>query len=219
MATLLEKKKAIDVRWVYAFKYNLDGIIIQGKEKARLMAQEFSQQPEDYRLTYASVVKVTSIWIALAYAAMNDFEIFSFDVKTAFLNAPLSHELYCKQILGFSDEDPKKVNKLLQVIYGLKQSLREWYNLLREVLESIGLIRCEVNHMVFFGTFKSPPHHSIPKPADGTNLFIIVCVHVDDRLNVTNSKELYEWVLREMNKQFQVKDSSAMSIYLGIWID
>src|SRR5271156_6296689 len=92
-------RKAIGVRWVYAYKYHPDGTIIRGKEKARLVAQGFSQRPEDFDETYAPVAKITSIRIILAFAAANDLEIMASDVKTAFLHCRLRTELYCKQIL------------------------------------------------------------------------------------------------------------------------
>jgi len=44
---LPDGRKAIGVRWTYDYKYNPDGSIIVGKEKARLVAQGFSQRPED----------------------------------------------------------------------------------------------------------------------------------------------------------------------------
>ena len=60
-ASLPRGRKAIGVHWVYAFKYNPDGSIIRGKEKARLVAQNFSQCPEDFDETYAPVARMTSI--------------------------------------------------------------------------------------------------------------------------------------------------------------
>ena len=54
-------RKAIGVRWIYDYKYHPDGSIIRGKEKARLVAQGFSQHPEDYGQTYAPVVKLASV--------------------------------------------------------------------------------------------------------------------------------------------------------------
>jgi hypothetical protein len=42
-------------------KYNPDGTIIHGKEKAHLIAQGFSQQPENFDEMYAPVAKMTSI--------------------------------------------------------------------------------------------------------------------------------------------------------------
>jgi Reverse transcriptase (RNA-dependent DNA polymerase) len=85
--------KAIGCHWVYAYKYNPDGSIICGKEKACLVAQGFSQCPEDYGSTYAPVAKTTSIWIVLAHATHHDWEIFSFNVKTAFLHVTIHSHL------------------------------------------------------------------------------------------------------------------------------
>ena len=41
--TLPPGRKAVGVRWTYDYKYNPDGTVIRGKEKARLVAQGFSQ--------------------------------------------------------------------------------------------------------------------------------------------------------------------------------
>ena len=53
--TLPQGWKAISLRWCYVYKYHPDGSIIIGKEKAQLVTQGFSQQPEDYGSTYAPV--------------------------------------------------------------------------------------------------------------------------------------------------------------------
>ena len=121
--------KAIGVHWTFDYKYNPDGSIIVEKEKARLVAQGFSQRPEDFGETYAPVVKLTSIRIILAFANAHDYEIMSFDVKTAFLHARLPYSIYVKQILGYPKENPHTVLKLLIALYGLKQSAYEWYKI------------------------------------------------------------------------------------------
>ena len=211
--------KAIGTRWVYAYKLHPDGSIIRGKEKARLVAQGFSQRPEDFGETYAPVAKMTSIQVVLAFAAANDYEVLCYDVKSAFLHALLSHQVYLKQIGGFPESDPSVVYLALRAIYGLRQSSHEFYCLLRKVLEDIGLIRCEVDHALFFGRFTSPPHPSIPMPTSGEDLVIFMPVHVDDGLVATNSLPSYQWVLGEMNKVIEVNDLGATSLYLGIRID
>lgn len=99
--TLPKGRKAIGLRWVYTFKYNPDGSIIRGKEKGCVVAQGFSQRPEDFGETYAPVAKMTSICILLAFANDRDLEVFTFDCKTAFLHARCTHVLYCKQSLAF----------------------------------------------------------------------------------------------------------------------
>ena len=107
--TLPPGHKAVGIWWTYDYKYNPDGSIIWGKEKACLIAQGFSQQPEDFGTTYAPVVKLSSVWILLAYANHFDLEIMSFDVKTAFLHAHLLYDIFLKQIQGYPEPDVSTV--------------------------------------------------------------------------------------------------------------
>ena len=202
--TLPSDRKAIGLRWCYAYKFNPDGTIIVGKEKARLVAQGFSQRPEDYGNTYSPVAKITSIRLVLAYAAHYDLEIMSFDVKTAFLHAKLSTTIYCKQIPGFPEADPQTVLRLLVALYGLCQSSYEFYMLLLSLMVRLGLTRCEVDHAVFSGHWSSPPDASIPMPSDGSDLLLLIPVHVDDGLAVTNSIPLYTWFITELCKDIEV---------------
>jgi hypothetical protein len=119
--TLPPGHKAIGVRWTYNYKYNPDGSVIRGKEKARLVAQGFSQRPEDFGETYAPVVKPSSVRILLAYINHFGLEIMSFDVKTAFLHACLPYDIcygqYSKPVLVFGTERVKEYdNKDFQLM-------------------------------------------------------------------------------------------------------
>ena len=146
--TLPQGQKAIGLRWCYMYKYNPDGSIILGKEKAQLVTQGFSQQPEDYGSTYAPVAKMTSIWTILAYANHCDYELMSFDIKIAFLHTKLTLDIYCKQIPGFPEADPHMVLHLLVTLYSLRQSSYEFYMLLLKIMMCLGLIHCKVNHVL-----------------------------------------------------------------------
>jgi hypothetical protein len=216
--TLPSGRKAIGLRWCYVYKYNPDGSIILGKEKARLVAQGFSQRPEDYGSTYAPVAKMTSIRTILAYANHRDYELMSFDIKTAFLHAKLTLDIYCKQIPGFPEADPHTVLRLLVALYGLRQSSYEFYMLLLKIMTRLGLIRCEVDHAVFSGRWTSPPHPSIPMPSNGEPLTLLILVHVDDGLVATNSIPLYHWFIAELCKEIEAVDLGPASLYLGIRI-
>ena len=208
-------RRAIGVRWVYAYKYNPDGSIIKGKEKARVVAQGFSQRPEDFGETYAPVAKMTSIRIILAYAATHDLEVMASDVKTAFLHCHLRTELYCKQVPGYPLPDPKQVLRVLVALYGLRQSAYEFYTLLLRCFTSLGFHRCEVDHAVFLGTWTTPPHPSIPSLPLNAPLFAIIPVHVDDSLVVCNSLPLYSWIISELQKSIEIIDMGPASLYLG----
>ena len=152
---LPQGRKAIGLWWCYVYKYNPDGSIIIGKEKAQLVTQGFSQQPEDYGSTYSPVAKMTSIQTILTYANHHNYELMSFDIKTAFLHAKLTLDIYCKQIPGFPEADPHTVLRLLVALYGLCQSSYEFYMLLLKIMTCLGLIHCEVDHAVF----SSHGHH------------------------------------------------------------
>ena len=101
----------------------------------RLVAQGFTQiEGLDFGETYAPVARLESIRILLAYATHHDFKLYEMDVKSAFLNAPLSEFVYVEQPPGF--EDPKRPNhvyKLHKMLYGLKQAPRAWYDCLHSV--------------------------------------------------------------------------------------
>jgi len=171
----------------------------------------------DYRLgeIYAPVVKFTSARIILAYANYHDWEIMSFDVKTAFLHAKLDYLLYAKQIPGFPVADPQTVLCLLVAIYGLHQSAYEFYIFLLKLLLRLGLHRSELDHSVFIGRWTSSPHSSIPMPADGKPLFLIVPVHIDDGLAITNSTPLYNWFIAQLTPDLEVVDMGPVAMYLG----
>src|SRR6202522_875307 len=170
--TLPPGRKAVGVRWTYDYKYNPDGSIIRGKEKARLVAQGFSQRPEDFGETYAPVVKLTSVRILIAYANRFDLEIMSFDVKTTFLHVRLPYDIFVKQIPGFPEPDISTVLQLLVALYGLKQSSHEWYKLLSSTLAALGIHRCEADHAVFIGRWTTPPHPTIPSHPSGEPLLL-----------------------------------------------
>ena len=82
----------------------------------------------------------------------------------------------------------------------------------------LGLTCWKVDHAVFSGCWSSPPHPSVPMPSDGADLILIVPVHVEDSLSVTNSIPLYNWFITELCKDIEVGDMGPVSLYLGICI-
>ncbi len=114
-----------------------------------LSCRGFSQCPDDYGDMYAPVAKMVSIHIVLAYSAKEDLELFTFDIKAAFLNASLAQEVYIKQILGFPLSIPSKVLLLKKALYGLKQSSHKWFKVLSATMIALSLESCIVDPAVF----------------------------------------------------------------------
>jgi hypothetical protein len=96
------KQNVIRTKWVFRNKQDEHGIIT--RNKARLVAKGFTQiEGLDFGETYAPVARLESIRILLAYVAHHNFKLYQMDVKSAFLNGPLSELVYVKQHPGFED--------------------------------------------------------------------------------------------------------------------
>ncbi|GJZ87531.1 retrovirus-related pol polyprotein from transposon TNT 1-94 [Tanacetum coccineum] len=120
----IEPKKvkiAIGSKWVFENKKDKHRIIT--KNKARLVAQGYSQEERiDYDETFAPVVRMNAIMIFLVYATYMNFIVFQMDVKSAFLNGKIK-EVYIKHPPDFeSSEFPDYVCKLDKALYRLKQA-------------------------------------------------------------------------------------------------
>ena len=128
LTQLPKGRKAIGCKWVFAKKEGFPS-----KEdiryKARLVAKGYAQKEGiDYNEVFSPVVKHSSIRILLALVVQLNLELAQLDVKTAFLNGDLKEEIYMTQPEGYKvagNED--WVCKLSKLLYGLKQSPRQWY--------------------------------------------------------------------------------------------
>ena len=108
--------------------------------------------------------------------------------------------------------------KIVAALYGLRQSAYEFYMLFFPLLSGLGMVRCDVDHGVFFGEWVKSPDPSILMPSDGSPLILIVPIHVDDGLGITNSTQLYLWFLRMLGKNLHIIDLGACSKFLSILI-
>ncbi|GKE12381.1 retrovirus-related pol polyprotein from transposon TNT 1-94 [Tanacetum coccineum] len=105
-------KIAIGSKWV--FKNKKDEHRIVTKNKARLVAQGYSQEEGiDYDETFAPVVRMEDIGIFLSFATYMNFIVFQMDIKSAFLNEKLKEEVYVKQPLGFESRPSVEERTLL----------------------------------------------------------------------------------------------------------
>jgi hypothetical protein len=107
----------------------------------------------DFDETCASVARLESIRILLAYATYHGFKLYQIDVKSAFLNGSIKGEVYVEQPPGFEDSEyPTHVYKLSKALYGLKQAPRAWYECLRDVLITNGFKVGKVDPTLFTKT-------------------------------------------------------------------
>jgi len=88
--------KAIGSGWVFKVKHNADGSVEH--YKACLVAKEFSQHPGiDYNKVFAPTFHSAALRLILALAGIEDMELCSVDITSAFPNGDLEEVIYMRQ--------------------------------------------------------------------------------------------------------------------------
>lgn len=198
------KVKIVDTRFVFAIKTDINGYV--NRFKARLVAKGFSQtEGVDFDEVYAPVVAIHDIRLLLGLAVVRDMVVMTFDVKTAFLNAPLDHTIYIKMPKGSNDLDSKgrtKVYKLNKALYGLKQAPKQWFEEFMETIAKLG----------FTQTLMSP---NVCTRGFGSNQ-VIIAVYVDDTLVMGQNKDIVEDVIDQIRSVYETDEPSYINKFLGL---
>ena len=200
----LKSQTIIGTKWVFRNKMDENGIV--SRNKARLVAQGYNQQEGiDYDETFASVARLESIRILLAYACAHNFKLFQMDVKSAFLNGVINEEVYVAQPPGFIDfEKPNYVYKLKKALYGLKQAPKAWYDRLKTFLVDHKYTMGLVDNTLF--TNKKDSH------------IIVVQIYVDGIIFRSTCQELCVDFSKIMHDEFEMSMMGELNFFLGLQI-
>nr|GFB86698.1 ribonuclease H-like domain-containing protein [Tanacetum cinerariifolium] len=134
------------VRSVWLFKHKFHANRTLSRYKARLVANDSSQQQGiDVDETFSPVVKPATIRTVLSLAVSRKWPIHQLDVKNAFLNGNLSEIVYMHQPPGFTDpQHPNHVCLLQRSLYALKQAPRAWFQRFAGLFLSQKKYACEL---------------------------------------------------------------------------
>ena len=203
LTPLPQGRKVVGGRWVYALKNGLNN---QEQYKARYVAKGYSQLPDiDFGETFSPTARITSIRTLMQLAVQFNLNVHQMDVKAAFLNAPIDCELYVEQPKGFEQtgaKGEKLVCKLNRSLYGLKQSGRNWNNLLH-------------SHLVEQGFEQSAADHCVYTRQSGNELTIVI-IWVDDIIIASTNDPILMSVKKSLSQRFKMKDLGPISWFLGV---
>jgi transposase InsO family protein len=203
LADLPPGRAPIGCKWVLTVKRDEAGRVV--RFKARLVARGFTQTAGvDYKETFASVVKFSSIRMIFALAAQLDLTVYQVDIKTAFLNGELDETIYMDQPSEF-DDGSGRVLDLHRALYGLKQASRAWYQKLRSILEGMGFTRADGDPAVFLW-----------RRGDSV---IIIPSWVDDLLGASNDPSAWQEFLQKLRGHVEITDMGVAHYYLGVQVD
>ena len=119
---------------VWVFKKKVDGHF-----HACLVAKGFTQiEGVDFDETFSPVTRFESLWLLLALAMLENWEIHQMVVKLAFLHGNLDEGIYMEQPQGYVVAGLEHLVCWLQkALYGLKQALWAWNLQFHGVLEEL----------------------------------------------------------------------------------
>jgi transposase InsO family protein len=150
---LPDTHRAIPSHFVYDLKrddfgnFQFDSRGDPDGQKARLVADGNRQKAGvDYTESYAPTARQESLRFVLAIACRPGMHLSQGDVKAAFLNSPMTEEVYLK-IPVSNDEQMERdrlaglVWRLHKAVYGLVQAARAWAKWLQQLLENLGFKR------------------------------------------------------------------------------
>jgi transposase InsO family protein len=198
------KQNVIGTKWAFRNKQDEHGVVT--RNKARLVAQGFTQvEGLDFGETYTLVAMLESIRILIAYATNHDFKLYQMDVKSAFLNGPLQELVCVEQPPGF--EDPKKPNHVFLLhkeVYGLKQAPRAWYECIKDFLLKNGFEIRKADSTLF--TRK-------------VNNELFMCqIYVDDIIFGSTNEKFCEEFSRVMTNRFEMSMMGELKFFLGFQV-
>lgn len=108
--------------------------------KAGIVAKGFDQVPgQDYKLTFVSVAKFTTLRTILSIVAHEDWELHQVDVVGTYLKGDLDEGIYMEVLEGGREKGKEGwFWKLVNALYGLKQAGRQWKKELDEIMKELG---------------------------------------------------------------------------------
>ena len=195
--------KPLPCKWVFKIKWAADGGI--ERFKARLVVGGHRQvDGVDYSEVYAPVGRFASLRALLGKAAHEDLELAAIDISNAFLHGELDHPIYMRQPVGFYTGNADITCKLNKTLYGLKQSPKEWYEVLSAGLTSFGFNSCEYDRALWSGRFGNHAVHLLH--------------WVDDIIIASDSKTVLNDVKTKILSKFKGRDLGDVEQYLNIKI-
>ncbi|CAI7737943.1 unnamed protein product [Closterium sp. NIES-53] len=135
-----------------------------------------------------------------------DYDLFSLDFSTPFLQGSLHEEIWLRRPPGFTGTFPAGTQwSLRRPVYGLRQAPHEWHDTLRTTLAALGFAPSTADPSLFLYTDTSlPPFY--------------VLVYFDDLVFAIANTKALTLVKSELKKRHTCTDLGELRSYLGLQI-
>jgi hypothetical protein len=167
----------------------------------------------DYLKTdaYAPVPGWGVVKLQLALAAIHGLKLKAFDCTAAYLQTPITDEIYCcppKGLMQLLGENPDDVWKLNRALYGHPLSAKHWYVKLFTYLKSYGFVPMG-NSATFLMLDR--------RDATSNPGLILLNVYSDDGLGATSNETIWDEFMTDFKKHFDLEEKDP-DFFLGAGI-
>ncbi|PLW30300.1 hypothetical protein PCANC_25459 [Puccinia coronata f. sp. avenae] len=196
------KRKIIKSKWVFKIKRRPDQTI--QKLKARLVAMGYSQvQGLDYDKVFSPTLRLETLRLILSLLGSQNWKGLQVDFKTAFLNGHLDKPVFMEQPPGFEDSQHLDwVCKVSRLLYGLKQSPRQWNIKLHKALLDLGLTNSAYDPTLYF-------------KLESGKLIGAITTHVDN-LAIVGEPYFVDSIISSVGKQFTIVSTPTDSYFKNL---
>jgi hypothetical protein len=183
---------------VFKRKLNKSGKVT--RYKAHWVAKGFLQIfGQDFEQTMSPTAHMESICILAHIAAVLNYKICQFDVKTAFLHGTLNTPVYIKQPPGFEEALPSGVDGVWQLVkwlYGLKQGGLCWNIKLHKAMLEMGFTQVLLEHCVYV--------------CCRNNNLVIAAVHVNNFKAISLSVASMDMFKADLKSQYKISTGNGL---------
>src|SRR5579871_6294710 len=199
LVLLPEGRLIVGYKWIFRHKLGADGTI--QRFRARLVAKGFTQTyGVDYNETFVSVIKLPSLRLLLAIAAIEDLEIHQIDISSTFLLADLEEEIYIDQPEEY--EKGNLVCRLQKSLYRLKQSPRVWNQKIHQFFINNRFTQINADYNIYINKV----------------IEAMIRIWVDDLILIRKNVDIINNLKSRLNKAFEMKDLKDLTYFLRIQV-
>lgn len=192
-----QKKGILDSTFTLKRKRDARGCL--ARLKARLVAR--GDQLLDAIESYAPTPRQAMMRLIFFLIAVKNLFALQADVKAAFVRADLLEPVFIRPC-RWARAQPGIIWKCVKSLYGLPQAGRNWFLLLKRILEDYGLTQSKNDKCLFYGK----------------GLMLIVLFHVDD-LIIGGTQHKVEALMHYLQSKLPITATSHISQYLGAAIN
>jgi hypothetical protein len=212
--------KVLNCFWRLLEWYSDSGVLMKRKGRVCTMGNKLSKEDDDFKFSFSATVSYDQVRMLAALAATSDKDLFTADVKGAYLTCertlePGQPRLWLRPPPHFENQDDRSLCILVKTcLYGLRDSGRRWWFKYRQAMEAIGFRSVDCDPCLYQRDRLSEQNGQ--RPDIKSKSFVAAALWVDDSLVLTSADEFKRVVGELREKGIDIDKHGEAKKFVGI---